>query len=146
MDQAERERRHRARLERINDVQLIVGRGDRLRIDHEGTLMERARMMVEEISAHEATERGLLAFERLLRLAEESQAGQARAIGEFIAAVWDHQPLPLVTLRGLEPAVGDDMLAVLDAFRHARLDLAAQVEGGPARVCRLLDRRRLACA
>ncbi|AEG91375.1 DUF7673 family protein [Ramlibacter tataouinensis] len=146
MDGAERDRRHRARLERINHVQLVVGRGDRLRIDHEGTLMERARMMVEEISAHQATERGLLAFERLLRLAEEGQARQAREIGEFIAAVWNNKPLPLVTLRGLEPAVGDDMLAVLDAFRYARLNLAEQVEGGPARVCRFLDRRGLARA
>ena len=46
----------RANLERINHVQLVSGTGDRMRVDHEGTVLERARMMVEEISSHEATE------------------------------------------------------------------------------------------
>ena len=46
--------------------------------------------------------------------------------------------LPLVTLRGLDLATGDDMLLVLDAFRHARLNLAEHVEGGPERVGRVL--------
>lgn len=146
MDKAERELRHQASLERINQVQLVVGRGDRMRIDHEGTLLERARLLAQEISAHEATERGLLAFDRLLRLAEEREARDARDIAAFIAAVRNDQPLPLLTLRGLEPAVGDDMLAVLDAFRHARLNLAGQVEGGAQRVSRVLERWSVAPA
>lgn len=142
MNQAERERRHQANLDRIQGVQLVVGRGDRLRVDHEGTLLERARLMLEELRAHEATERGLQALDRLLRRAEESGARRSPDVVRFIAAVWNHRPLPLLTLRGLEEDVGDDMLAVLDAFRYARLNLVEQVAGGPARVARLLERCR----
>ena len=36
----------------------------------------------------------------------------------------------------------DDMLAVLDAFRYARLNLVEHVEGGPRRVSRILDKAR----
>ncbi|MDB5750431.1 MAG: hypothetical protein JWP65_852 [Ramlibacter sp.] len=140
MGKAERDRRHQGNLERINHVQLVVGRGDRMRVDHEGTLLERARMLCEEISSHDATELGLAALDRLLRRAEEGQLRQARDIVEFIAAVWSNKPLPLHTLRGLDPEAGDDMLAVLDAFRHARLHLVEHVEGGPQRVQRMLAR------
>jgi len=146
MNPVERERRHSASLERINQVQLVVGRGDRMRVDHEGTLLERARMLGEEIRSHEATELGLAAFDRLLRRAEERDARHSRDILAFVAAVWSRRPLPLDTLRGLEPQVGDDMLAVLDAFRHARLDLVETVEGGPRRVARLLNDRKLSRA
>lgn len=146
MSQAERERRHRANLDRIARVQLVVGPAHRPRIDHEGTLYEQARLMAEEISAHRATELGLAAFDRLLRAAEERSSRQARDIAEFAAAVWNNRPLPLLTLRGSDPAAGDDMLAVLDAFRHARLNLVQHVEGGPPRVARLLQQWKLANA
>lgn len=142
MSQSERERRHHASMERINAVQLVVGRGDRLRVDHAGTLLERARLLGEELRAHEATEHGLAALARLLRIAEEAGPRGAGDIVTFIAAVTEGEPLPLATLRGLDPEIGDDMLAVLDAFRHARVSLPEQVEGGPARVCRLLEKHR----
>jgi hypothetical protein len=141
MSQAERERRHHASLERINHVRLVVGRGDRLRIDHEGTLLERARLLAEEIASHQATERGLAAFDRLLRIAEEAGPRQAGDIVAFVAAITEGEPLQLSALRGVDPPVGEDMLAVLDAFRYARVNLAAQVDGGPARICRLLRTR-----
>ena len=143
MNHGERERRHRASLERINQVQLVVGRGDRMRVDHEGTLLERARMFSEEIRSHDATEQGLAAFDRLLRRAEERDARHRRDILAFVQAVWNNRPLPLNTLRGLDADVGDDMLAVLDAFRYARLDLVEAVEGGPRRVARLLAEGKL---
>ena len=146
MSRAERERRHHANLERINQVHLVVGRGDRIRIDHVGTLLERARLVGEELSSHQAPEAGLAALDRLLRLADERSTHHGRDIVEFIAAVWSNQPLPLFTLRGLDQQVGDDMLAVLDAFRYARLDLAEAVEGGPRRVARLLNERKLSRA
>ena len=146
MGKAERERRHQANLERIQRVQLVVGRADRLRVDHEGTLLERARLTMEEISSHDATERGLLAFERLLRMAEERDGRQTRDIVSFLTAVWNNKSLPLITLRGLEQSVGDDMLAVLDAFRYARLNLAEHIEGGPLRVERVVNKWRLAKA
>ncbi|GAB3769349.1 hypothetical protein GCM10028796_34270 [Ramlibacter monticola] len=146
MGSVERERRHRASLEQINRVQLVVGRGDRMRVDHEGTLLERARMLAQEIRSHEATEQGLAAFDRLLRRAEEHDARHGRDILVFVAAVWSNRPLPLHTLRGLDADVGDDMLAVLDAFRYARLDLVESVEGGPRRVARLVNEARLSRA
>jgi hypothetical protein len=138
MGKTERERRHQAQLERIQRVQLVCGSGDRMRIDHEGTLLERARMTGEEICSHRATEAGLAAFDRLLRRAEEREPRHRHDILAFLAAVRDHEPLPLVTLRGLEPSVGDDMIAVLDAFRYGRLSLVEHVEGGPHRVARVL--------
>lgn len=140
MDRAERERRHEANVERINQMELVVGRGDRLRIDHEGTLLERARLLSEELRSHQATELGLAALDRLLRVAEERQSAHVSDIVAFVAAVWNNRPLALLTLRGLEPEVGDDMLVVLDAFRYARLNLVQHVPGGPRRVARLLER------
>lgn len=139
MTQARRERRHQDNLERINQVQVVTGRGDRMRVDHEATLLERARLMGEEVRAHRATEKGLAALDRLLRVAEERQSRSAPDIAAFVAALWNSEPLPLATLRGLDPAIGDDMLEVLDAFRHARLNLVENVKGGPARVARLLQ-------
>jgi len=146
MGSVERERRHRASVERINQVQLVVGLGDRMRVDHEGTLMERARMLSEEIRSHEATELGLAAFDRLLRRAEERDARHGHDILAFVMAVWSNRPLPLYTLRGLDAEVGDDMLAALDAFRYARVDLVEAVEGGPRRVARLVNERKLSRA
>jgi len=144
MSKDERERRHQANLERIQGVQLVVGRADRLRIDHEGTLFERARLTGEEISSYQATESGLAALDRLLRRVEEADSRQSRDIVRFVAAIWNQQPLPLATLRGLEQPTGDDMVAVLDAFRYARLNLAEHVEGGPPRVARVLKKWSLA--
>lgn len=146
MSRAERERRHQGNLERIAAVQMVTGRGDRMHVDHEGTLLERARLLGEELSAHSATESGLLALDRLLRLVEQGRPGQVGDIVAFIAAVWNQQPLPLGTLRGLQQDVGDDMLAVLDAFRYARLNLVAEVEGGPKRVARAVRKHIAASA
>lgn len=137
---SDRESRHQARLAQINRVQVTVGRADRLRIDHEGTLLERARLLSQEVDAHAATERGLDAFARLLQLVEEApRRGSGHHVRTFLRAVWNGEPLPLTALRLPEAAVSDDMLAVLDAFRHARVNLEEQVEGGAARVARALD-------
>jgi hypothetical protein len=138
MGKAEREWRHQANLARINQVQLLAGIGDGTHVDHEGTVLERARMLVDELASHQATEQGLAAFDRLLRIADEPPSRQQRDVVAFLAAVWNSEPLPLTALRGVERRVGDDMLAVLDAFRYGRLNLAEQVEGGPRRVARVL--------
>ena len=143
MSKADRERRHRANLQRINRVERVIGRGDRARIDHEGTLFDRARLLEEEISSHEGTERGLAALDRLLRQVEE-RSPQARAIVGFVAAIRRNDTLPLACLRGVDLATGDDMVAVMDAFRHARLVLVEHVPGGPRRVARLLEAWSLA--
>jgi hypothetical protein len=136
MDRVEREGQHQANLENIQRVQLVAGRGDRTRIDHEATILERARLTEEEICSHQATEQGLAALERLLRLAEEGQSRHARDVVAFLSTVRDNGALPLRLLRGLEQPVADDMLAVIDAYRHARLDLVAHVHGGARRLAR----------
>lgn len=130
----ERERWHLARLEQINAVQVVRGLGDGTRPDHEGTLLERARMLAEEVNAHAATERALDAFDRLLRSVELATGAPTREVTDFLAAVWNNRPLPLAALRGVDEATGDDMLAVLDGYRHARLSLVEHVAGGPQRV------------
>lgn len=142
MDRAQREGHHRANLESIQRVQLVSGRGDRTRIDHEATVLERARLTGEEICSHQATEQGLAALERLLRLAEDGRSRHARDVVSFLVTVRDGGALPLRLLRGLEQPVADDMLAVLDAYRHARLDLVAHVQGGPQRLARAVGMRR----
>ncbi|MCC2675381.1 MAG: hypothetical protein K0R89_450 [Ramlibacter sp.] len=142
MKQAERERRHRLNLQRIQHVQQLVGVGDRARIDHEGTLIEQARMFEEEICSHRATEAGLEALSRLVRLVEEGMSRDVRDTAVFIAAVRDGAPLPLRTLRGIDVGTADDMVAVLDAFRWGRVSLVENVEGGAKRVARALDRAR----
>lgn len=147
MNQGERERRHQRNLDRINQVQLVVGRGDRTRVDHEATLLERARLMVEEVRSHDATESGLAAFDRLLRAAEEERnARRARSIVEFIEALWNDKPMRLSSLRAMPHTVQDDVIAVLDGFRYSRLALAEHVSGGPRRVVRLLERFKQASA
>lgn len=138
MGKSERERRHRANLERINRIQQVVGQGDCMRIDHEGTLLERARLMSEEYRSHGATEAGLAAFHRLLCTAADRGSPHGRDVAAFVSALWSNQPLAMATLRGLDTATGDDMLAVLDAWRFARLNLVEHVEGGPRRVAQVV--------
>lgn len=138
MTKTEREQQHQVTLERINRVQVVCGRGDRARLDHEDTLLERARLVELEICSHAATERGLAAFDRLLRMAEEGGAPHTRDVVAFLDAVWNDKPLPLTVLRGPDPAIGDDMMAVLDAFRYARLSLATDIEGGARRMVKVL--------
>ena len=146
MGKSDRERRHQANLERIQRVQLVVGRGDRMKIDHEGTLLERARLMMEEVSSHEATERGLEAFDRLLQQLEKSDTRQPRDLAAFLTAIWNQKPLSLAILRGQEQGAGDDMLDVLNAYRYARLNLAENVPGGARRVTKVLGKWVLANA
>ena len=146
MGKAERERRHRANLARIEQVQRVVGKGDRMRVDQVGTLLERARLFAEELQAHKATELGLAAFERLLARAEEQDTPSRHEVLAFLDAITAGRTLPLGSLRGVPAAVGDDMLDVLDAFRHARLTLAVEVRGGADRVGRVLAGRPVASA
>jgi hypothetical protein len=140
MKQAERERRHQQNLQRIQHVQQLVGVGDRTRIDHEGTLIEQARMFEEEICSHRATEEGLAALGRLLRLLEEGMSPHVRDVATFVTAIREGTALPLRTLRGLDGTTADEMLAVLDAFRYGRVSLVEDVEGGARRVGKALEK------
>jgi hypothetical protein len=134
MTHNDRERQHRARLAQIECVQVVAGTGDRARVNHERTLIERARMLAEEIGSHATTERGLDALDRLLHAVEDGPSVYKRDIGAFIEAVWNNKPLALTALRGVDKRTADDMIEVLDAWRFARVNLAENVRGGPRRV------------
>lgn len=138
MTQNDRERQHRARLAQIDAVQVVAGTGDAARVNHERTLIERARMMCEEVSSHAATESGLKALDRLLREVEDEAHPQRRDIGHFIEAIWNNKPLALSALRGVDPRTAGDMIEVLDAWRFARVDLVEHVPGGARRIALVL--------
>lgn len=145
MTQNDRERQHRARLAQIDAVQVVAGCGDLARVNHERTVIERARMFAEEIRSHAATERGLQAFDRLLRTAEDAHSPHAAQVAMFIESLWNGKPLALGVLRGVDRQAADDMIEVLDAWRYARLDFADHVNGGARRVSIALRAARARC-
>jgi len=143
MSAAERESRHQARLQSINRIQIVVGRGDRARVDHEGTLLERARLVAAELRAHACTEDGLRACESLLRHAEEHGPGTHEVVA-LLVALRDARPLQPHWLRAVPDDVAEDLLAVLDAWRRARVDLLSQLPGSAQRLARLHAREAAA--
>jgi hypothetical protein len=138
MTQNDRERQHHTRLAQIEAVQVVAGTGDSARINHERTLLERARMMSDEYGSHAATERGLQALDRLVRAVEGTHSPYKREIAQFVEAVWNNKPLSLGILRSVDRASANDMLEVLDAWRWARVDLTENVKGGPRRIATVL--------
>jgi len=144
MTHNERDRQHRARLAQIEAVQVVSGTGDGARVNHERTVIERARMLAEELASHAATERGLAALDRLLRSVEDRSAAHRAEIAPFLDAVWNGKPLGLACLRAVDHRTACDMIEVLEAWRYARLNLAESVRGGPRRVSAALRTCRAA--
>jgi hypothetical protein len=138
MTQNDRERQHLVRLAQIDAVQVVAGNGDRARVNHERTLIERARMLAEEIASHAATERGLEALDRLLQSVEDRRSAHKRDVGAFIEAIWNNKPLAMGALRAVDKRTADDMMDVLDGWRYARVNLAENVRGGPRRIALVL--------
>jgi hypothetical protein len=99
--------------------------------DGQGDDVDRARLRITE-----ATAKGGQAYARLLDLAETRSSGQIRRIVQFIASTYNGQDFPfdLFDLRGLDEAIGDDMLACLDALRWGHADLYRLVPHGDERV------------
>lgn len=85
------------------------------------------------------------AFARLLKIAEESDTGQARKIALFIAGTFNGRsyPFDLYELRSLDVSIGDDMLICLDALRWARADLFKLVPDGESRVEAMIGNWRI---
>jgi hypothetical protein len=83
-----------------------------------------------------ATAKGGQACARLLNLAETRDSGQIRRIAQFIASTCSAQAFPVdpFDLRGLDEAIGDDMLARLDALRWGHTDLYRLIPDGEKRV------------
>ncbi len=88
-----------------------------------------------------ATAQGGQAFARLLDLAESHHSGQARRIAQFIASTYDGAAFPfdLFELRIVDEAIGEDMLARLDALRWGQSDLYQLVPNGEPRVRPVID-------
>lgn len=76
------------------------------------------------------------AYERLLRLAETSDSGQAGKVVAFIAATYNGAayPLDLFIARTVDVKIGDDMLMCIDALRWGRADLYKLVPDGERRI------------
>jgi hypothetical protein len=91
-----------------------------------------------------ATAQGGQAYARLPDLAETRHSGQIRRIAQFIASTYNGQAFPfdlfdLFDLRGLDVAVGDDMLLCLDALRWGHADLHRLVPDGDKRVKAVIE-------
>jgi hypothetical protein len=89
-----------------------------------------------------ATAQGAVAFERLLRLAEQRDSGQIARIARFIAATYNGSAFSfdLFDLRALDIEISDDMLRCIDALRWAKAELYTLVPDGDARVQRVIER------
>jgi hypothetical protein len=91
--------------------------------------------------ASQAQGRAAQSFARLLKIAEDSDSGQARRVARFIAATWNGEsfPLDLFELRAVDVDIADDMLACIDAIRWAKADLWTLVPVGEQRVARVIS-------
>jgi hypothetical protein len=97
--------------------------------------MSLAQMQDYAARATEATTKGVTALGRLLTLAETRQSGQIEHIASFLGAVWNgKRHFDLYELRALDVAISDDMLAVLDALRWAKLSVGDMVPSGDLRI------------
>ncbi len=94
-----------------------------------------------QLRAGTAKSRAAHAYERLLSLAERSDSGQIRVIAQFLASTYNGQAFPFdpFDLRVVDVAIGDDMLACLDALRWAKADLYKLVPDGDQRVRAVID-------
>ena len=92
--------------------------------------------------SRQATQTGVQAYTRLLKLAEEGDSGQIGRIARFLAATYNGHafPLDLFELRAVDIAISDDMLACVDALRWGRADLHTLVPDGDARLQVVIDR------
>ena len=91
--------------------------------------------------AQDATGAGVVAFERLLKLAETSSSGQVRTVARIIAGLFNGQTFPIdpYDLRTLDVALSDDVMACLDALRRGKQDLHELVPDGSRRTLAVLE-------
>ena len=101
-----------------------------------------AGMVDSQRRASDATGKGAVAFERLLRLAERQDTGRARRVAGFVASVYDGAtffPFDPFELRAVDLEISDDMLMCLDALRWGKADLNKLVPNGSSRSRALID-------
>lgn len=94
-----------------------------------------ARQCSYEQRATASTLAGGQALERLLRLAESRDSGQILRVALFLGAVWNGaRHFDLYDLRALDVEISDDMLAVLDALRWAKVSIDDLAPSAEARI------------
>ena len=86
--------------------------------------------------AAQAQSKAAQAYARLLRIAEDSDTGQARRVALFLAATHSgaDYPFDLFELRALDVCISDDMLLCIDALRWGKADLGSLLPDGLSRV------------
>ncbi len=136
MSKEERAQFHRRLAARISQVQVLDPHTNQ--VDETESAAYREHLLRQVTKAHEATELGCEAFERLLHLTETRDSGQIRRVAEFLAVCWGDRKLDPEDLRSLDEQIGDDMLAVLNAIRHANVAVYTMAEDAPRRVPRAL--------
>lgn len=107
-------------------------------IDRDRLILENSKLMVLEIRAYQDTETGCEAFERLLALTESGDPDQTQSIAKFLAVIWGASLLDPSALSDLDPKIGDDCIAVLNALRWGRLRVSTMVADANVRVPRTL--------
>ena len=127
------EQQHLMNMERIGQIRLLSYVN--------GPVMEaltretREEYSAAEVKNYNATHNGVRAFERLLNYAETRNSGQIQRIAQFLAGVWGvDQGLKLECLVSLDQAIGEDMLAVLNAIRTNALSIRDMSVDGSKRV------------
>ena len=85
------------------------------------------------------------AFDRLLRIAEKSDSGQAGRVAQFIAATYNGNAytFDLFDLRAVDVEISDDMLSCMDALRWGKSDLFNLVPDGDRRIQALCSAWRI---
>lgn len=136
MGQAEREAHHLATMNRLRSMKIEDRKSKG--IDHERTTIRAAELLALEVRSYLATERGCEALERLLEMTECRDSGQIQSVAKFLGAMWGVSLLDPISLRDLDPEIGDDCIAVLDAVRWGRLSVSAMVDQGNVRMPRTL--------
>lgn len=107
----------------------------RMEVNEEKTQLMRKEDSEREVLSYNATANGIQAFERLLDLAETRDSGQIERIAQFLAWVWGvKKEISCDFLMSLDRAIGDDMLAVLQAIRWNRISVAYLAVNGHKRI------------
>ena len=136
MQKAAREEQHWKVIHRMSSRKFNAS--DMTIIERDRLILENANFMVLETRAHQDTEAGCEAFERLLTLTESGDTDQTQSVAKFLAAIWGASLLDPSGLSDLDPNIADDCIAVLNALRWGRLCVSTMVDDANVRVPRTL--------
>lgn len=111
--------------------------------DVERTAKYRAEWTETAMRGHTATKKGRVALERLIQMAETRQSGQIGKIALFLWCIWDQTEksrFDLFDMCGLDVAISDDILSVLDAIRWMQVPIYLMAEHLNKRMPKILHK------